>query len=48
MEECDPFTDAMATDWYRRRMVGVFVRRALAAAMTGDDGQSNNSSGEVS
>ena len=25
----DPFTDAIATDWYRRRMVGVFVARAL-------------------
>ena len=24
-----PFTDAIATDWYRRRMVGVFVTRAL-------------------
>jgi CO/xanthine dehydrogenase FAD-binding subunit len=28
-EECEPFTDAIATDWYRRRMVGVFVGRAL-------------------
>lgn len=28
-EECDPFTDAIATDWYRRRMVGVHVGRAL-------------------
>ena len=27
--ECDPPTDALATDWYRRRMVGVYVRRAL-------------------
>jgi carbon-monoxide dehydrogenase medium subunit len=27
--ECRPFTDAVATEWYRRRMVGVFVRRAL-------------------
>lgn len=27
--ECRPFTDAIATEWYRRRMVGVFVRRAL-------------------
>ena len=26
---CEPFTDALATEWYRRRMVGVFVRRAL-------------------
>jgi CO/xanthine dehydrogenase FAD-binding subunit len=28
-DECEPFTDAIATAWYRRRMVGVFVRRAL-------------------
>ena len=27
--ECDPPTDALATGWYRRRMVGVYVRRAL-------------------
>lgn len=27
--ECRPFTDAIATEWYRRRMVGVFVRRTL-------------------
>ncbi len=27
--ECDAFTDAIATAWYRRRMVGLFVRRAL-------------------
>ncbi|MEP7188676.1 MAG: FAD binding domain-containing protein, partial [Roseiflexaceae bacterium] len=27
--ECDPATDALATEWYRRRMVGVYVRRAL-------------------
>ena len=29
-EDCDPITDAVASDWYRRRMVGVFVRRALS------------------
>jgi aerobic carbon-monoxide dehydrogenase medium subunit len=28
-EECEPFTDAIATDWYRRRMVAVHVARAL-------------------
>ncbi len=27
--ECDPSTDAIATDWYRRRMTEVFVRRVL-------------------
>ena len=27
--ECEPFTDAIATAWYRRQMVSVFVRRAL-------------------
>ncbi len=27
--ECEPFTDAIATDWYRRRMVSLFVARAL-------------------
>jgi CO/xanthine dehydrogenase FAD-binding subunit len=27
--ESEPFTDAIATDWYRRRMVDLFVRRAL-------------------
>ena len=25
----EPLTDAVASDWYRRRMVGVIVRRAL-------------------
>ncbi|MCS7259662.1 MAG: FAD binding domain-containing protein [Anaerolineae bacterium] len=31
--ECEPFTDAIATDWYRRRMTEVFVRRALERIM---------------
>jgi CO/xanthine dehydrogenase FAD-binding subunit len=31
VEACDPFTDAVASEWYRRRMVGVTVRRALDA-----------------
>lgn len=26
---CEPFTDAIATDWYRRRMAGLFVGRVL-------------------
>lgn len=29
-EECEPFTDAIATEWYRRKMVSVQVRHALA------------------
>ena len=29
--DCEPFTDAVASDWYRRRMVGVFVGRALTS-----------------
>lgn len=29
-EECEPFTDAVASEWYRRRMVDVYVRRTLA------------------
>lgn len=29
-EECQPFTDALASEWYRRKMVNVYVRRALA------------------
>lgn len=29
--DCEPFTDAVASDWYRRRMVGVVVGRALTA-----------------
>ena len=33
MEESSPFTDALATDWYRRKMIGVFVRRALESAL---------------
>lgn len=27
--ECDPFSDGVASEWYRRRMVQLFVRRAL-------------------
>lgn len=34
-EECQPFTDAIATDWYRRRMVGLFVGRALGQLVPG-------------
>jgi carbon-monoxide dehydrogenase medium subunit len=28
-EECEPFTDPIASAWYRRKMVGVYVSRAL-------------------
>jgi len=31
--ECEPFTDPIASADYRRRMVGVFVQRALAQAV---------------
>jgi CO/xanthine dehydrogenase FAD-binding subunit len=29
-EECQPFTDAIASEWYRRKMAGVMVKRALS------------------
>ena len=29
-EECEPFTDANASEWYRRKMTDVVVRRTLA------------------
>lgn len=28
-QTCEPVTDAIASEWYRRRMVGLFVARAL-------------------
>ena len=28
-EECEPFSDPLSSEWYRRKMVGVFVKRAL-------------------
>jgi CO/xanthine dehydrogenase FAD-binding subunit len=45
--ECEPFTDPIATEWYRRKMAGVFVRRALEQAVprpraTTDDGKSRD------
>jgi CO/xanthine dehydrogenase FAD-binding subunit len=30
--ECEPFTDPIASEWYRRKMAGVFVQRALEEA----------------
>ena len=29
IEESEPFTDAVASEWYRRKMVGVYMKRAL-------------------
>lgn len=29
MEEVEPYTDAVSSEWYRRKMVGVYVSRAL-------------------
>ncbi|NIV31144.1 MAG: xanthine dehydrogenase family protein subunit M [Anaerolineae bacterium] len=29
VEECEPFTDPIASEWYRRKMVSVYVSRAL-------------------
>lgn len=29
MQECKPFSDALASDWYRKKMVGVYVKRVL-------------------
>jgi CO/xanthine dehydrogenase FAD-binding subunit len=39
VEDVEPFTDAVASDWYRRRMVGVIVERTLSglAAQAGRD-----------
>ena len=28
-QEVEPYTDAVASEWYRRKMVGVYVSRAL-------------------
>ena len=36
-DEVDPFTDAIATTWYRRRMTRVFVARALEQLATRAD-----------
>ena len=39
MRGCDPSTDAIATAWYRRRMTGVFVTRALDRLAAGAAGE---------
>ena len=38
-EGCEPFTDGIATDWYRRRMVGHFVGEALGQLASGAAGE---------
>jgi CO/xanthine dehydrogenase FAD-binding subunit len=35
--DCEPFTDAIASEWYRRKMVPVYVSRALTQ-ITGEGG----------
>ena len=35
-KECEPFTDAIASEWYRRKMVGVYVKRALTKLIKED------------
>ena len=37
-DESEPFTDAIATEWYRRRMTGLFVGRALEQLARGRRG----------
>lgn len=37
--EAEPLTDAVASDWYRRRMVAVVVRKALEALAPGGTGR---------
>ena len=37
--ECEPFTDGIATSWYRRRMVGILVGRALGQLVPGARGE---------
>lgn len=39
VDACDPATDAISTAWYRRRMVEVFVRRALGELEQGHHGE---------
>ncbi|MGB3715545.1 MAG: FAD binding domain-containing protein [Candidatus Promineifilaceae bacterium] len=35
-KECEPFSDAIASEWYRRKMVSVYVKRALS--VIGEEG----------
>ena len=37
-DECEPFADALASEWYRRRMVRIFVERALREQAAGTNG----------
>jgi CO/xanthine dehydrogenase FAD-binding subunit len=36
---CEPFTDGIATEWYRRRMTSLFVSRALEQLAQGAEGE---------
>jgi len=36
-DECEPYTDAVASEWYRRKMVYVYVSRVLAQ-IAGEEG----------
>jgi CO/xanthine dehydrogenase FAD-binding subunit len=38
-DECEPLADALASEWYRRRMVRIFVERALREQAAGMNGQ---------
>lgn len=39
--ECQPFTDGIATEWYRRRMTGLFVGQALEQLARGAAGEAH-------
>jgi CO/xanthine dehydrogenase FAD-binding subunit len=34
-QDAQPFSDALASEWYRRKMVGVYVARALEEIANG-------------
>jgi CO/xanthine dehydrogenase FAD-binding subunit len=36
-KECEPFSDSIASEWYRRKMVEVHVRRVLGS-LIGEEG----------
>jgi xanthine dehydrogenase small subunit len=39
VDESEPFTDGIASEWYRRKMVGLFVGRALEQLAAGAAGE---------